>query len=292
MTGSTVHVKNIASSTTETELTNFFSFCGKITAHTLTPESGAPDSPLSATITFNSPSAASTAVLLDGTPLNHVPLQVTAAHSIEEIAGSHLAPTAAIGPDGEIPQEAKPRSTIFAEYLASGYLIGDTALHKGIELDKKHQITPKFAGALTSAFNFVENKLGATQRARAVNEQYHVTEKAWGFTGGLARYFEKALDNPTGQKVRHFYESSEKQILDIHTEAKRLAELKKEKRRSRSGSQEAGFACSCPGITGECSCEPGSCKCEGCSNKMAAAAAAKEPTPAKPAVDEKPPAYA
>ncbi|KAF8250983.1 hypothetical protein K440DRAFT_114712 [Wilcoxina mikolae CBS 423.85] len=232
MTSTVVHVSNISPTTTDTDLTSFFSFCGSIASHTLTPTSASPDAPLSATITFTSPSAASTAILLDGTPLNNSPLHVIAAHSIDEIAGDHLAPSAAIGPDGEIPQEAKPRTAILAEYLAHGYVVGDTALQRSIELDKKHNISSRFASYLTSALHTLESKIHATERAKAADTQYHITEKASSAGQGLARYFERALGTPTGQKVRGFYLSGEKQVLDIHAEARRLAELKKGKRRS------------------------------------------------------------
>jgi hypothetical protein len=45
---------------------------------------------------------------------------------------------------------------------------------------------------------------------------------------GLGSYFEKASNTPTGQKIVKFYEEGTKQVQDIHAEALRLAELKKE----------------------------------------------------------------
>ncbi|KAF8540631.1 hypothetical protein BDD12DRAFT_832711 [Trichophaea hybrida] len=270
MASTVVHVSNISPTTTEADLTSFFSFCGSMTSHTLTPTSAAPDAPLSATITFSSPAAASTAILLDGTALNNSPIHVTAAHSIDEIAGDHLATSAAIGPDGEIPQEAKPRTAILAEYLAHGYAVGDTALQRSIELDKKHNISSRFASYLTGALHTVESKFHATDRAKAADTQYHITEKASNAGQGLARYFEKAFGTPTGQKVRSFYLTGEKQVMDIHTEAKRLADLKKGRRRSR---EVKGTECTCVGeqkANRECKCEPGKCQCcEGCKRMRA-----------------------
>jgi hypothetical protein len=35
------------------------------------------------------------------------------------------------------------------------------------------------------------------------------------------RYFENALDTPTGKKVRTFYDDRKKEALDIHAEARR-----------------------------------------------------------------------
>lgn len=268
----TVHVSNISHNTTESELSSFFSFCGKIVSLTLTPSTADPDASLSATITFERESAAKTACLLDGTPLNSVPLTVNAAHSIDEIAGDHLAPNANIGPDGEIPQEEKPRSAIFAEYLANGYVIGDTALQKGLELDQKHGISSRFAAALTNALTTIDAKTHASDRAKSMEAQYHLTEKAAGAASGLGRYFEKAVGG-TGavQKLRQFYQAGEKQLFDIHAEAKRLAEMKKEKKRqslelgkTADGNPFVGESCQCGGEAGSCSCEPGKCTCQGC----------------------------
>jgi uncharacterized protein (DUF427 family) len=43
---------------------------------------------------------------------------------------------------------------------------------------------------------------------------------------GLSSYFEKALEHPSGQKLVEFYTQTDKQIRDIHNEARRLADLK------------------------------------------------------------------
>ncbi|KAF8053919.1 hypothetical protein FPV67DRAFT_1442950 [Lyophyllum atratum] len=283
MTLATVHVSNIAAGTSERDVSNFFSFCGKINSIKLTPSSGAVDAPLSATITFERESAAKTAVLLDGTPLNNQPLTVSAAHTIDDIAGSHLAPSGDIGPDGEILQENKPRTAVMAEYLAAGYNIGDTVLQKGIDFDKKTSFTTKFASYLTNAFNTIDSKVHVTEKAKAADSQYHITEKAVNATTGLQRYFEHALGTPTGQKVRNFYQTGAEQVLDIHNEAKRLADLKIQKKRQ---SQDLGATadgkpfvapdqttCACGGAAGACGCEVGKCACAGCSKAGAKAEA-------------------
>lgn len=274
MSATTVHVANIAHDITEAEVTNFFSFCGKINHVTLTPTSGSDDADLSATITFDKESAAKTATLLDGTPLKGSPLSVKAAHSIDEIAGSHLAPTADIGPDGEIPQEAKSRSAIFAEYLANGYVLGDSVLQRGIELDKQHGLAAKFASFLTNTLHTIDSKTHASDTARTVDQQYKVSEKATSATTGLTRYFEKALGTGAGQKLRQFYQNSEKQVWDIHSEAKRLADMKIQQKRQNQddGGSDNGKPsadtdkniCTCGGAAVACQCAPGTCACDGC----------------------------
>jgi RNA recognition motif-containing protein len=49
---STVHVSGISSATTDKEVKDFFSFCGKITSISVTPVSGEKDATKSATVTF------------------------------------------------------------------------------------------------------------------------------------------------------------------------------------------------------------------------------------------------
>ncbi|OKL61924.1 hypothetical protein UA08_02608 [Talaromyces atroroseus] len=225
MSGSNVvYVKGIAPSTTEKEVRDFFSFCGKISNLSLTPESGEANAPRSATVTFEKETAAKTALLLDNTQLGPSAVHVEAAHTIDEIAGTKAASAqeARDETQHDIEQEDKPRSRIVAEYLAHGYTISDQAIQRAIALDQKHGISNRFTSALT---NF-DSKYKATDRAKGLDEKYKISDQASHHWRGITSYFEKALDTPTGQKVRDFYLQTDKQVRDIHTEARRLADLK------------------------------------------------------------------
>jgi len=219
-----VHVSNIASSTSEKEVRDFFSFCGKITSLTLTPSSGEADASKSATVTFEKETAAKTALLLDNTQLGPAAVHVEAAHSIDDIAGSHAASASEAKDENQhdIEQEDKPRSRIVAEYLAHGYMISDQAIQQAISLDNKHGFSTRFTNALSS----FDKKLSATDRAKGLDQKYKISDQAASGWRGLNSYFEKALDTPTGQKVRDFYMQTDKQVRDIHSEARRLADLK------------------------------------------------------------------
>ncbi|KAK2797337.1 hypothetical protein FQN50_009232 [Emmonsiellopsis sp. PD_5] len=237
----TVHVADISSKTTEKEVRDFFSFCGKITSLSITPTSNTPDSPQSATVTFEKETAAKTALLLDNTHLGPSSVKVTAAHTIEDIAGSQATTTTATEQhpeNADIDQEDKPRSRIVAEYLAHGYRIGDEAIQRAISLDKKHGFSTKFQSAL----NNFDSKYHATDKARGIDSSYGISDKAVSGWRGLHSYFEKALGTPTGQKVRDFYLQSDKQVRDIHNEAKRLAELKAGKTAEGEGEGAEGAA--------------------------------------------------
>jgi hypothetical protein len=124
--------------------------------------------------------------------------------------------------DQDIEQEDKPRSRIIAEYLAQGYTISDNAIQQAIALDQKHGISQRFTAALQT----FEQKLHAKDKAKELDQNLKLTDKATTGWRGISSYFEKALDTPTGRKVRDFYMQSDKQVRDIHSEARRLADLK------------------------------------------------------------------
>jgi hypothetical protein len=124
----------------------------------------------------------------------------------------------------EITQEEKPRARILAEYLANGYLVADTGLKRAIALDEKHGVTQRFLGTLTA----LDQKIHATDRAKTADQSYGITSRANSLLTGLSSYFEKATATPTGKRIVDFYTTSRREVEDIHNEAKRLADLKKQ----------------------------------------------------------------
>lgn len=256
----TVHVTGISSQTSEKEVRDFFSFCGKITSLSVTPSSGAADATNSASVTFEKETAAKTALLLDNTQLGSSQVHVATASGIDEIAtkAGHTATT-----DSEdFSQEDKPRSRIAAEYLAHGYKLTDSVLQKAIALDNQHGYSNRFTKALAD----FDSKYKATDRAKSVDQSYGVSKTAAGAWNGFNSYFEKALSTPTGQKVRDFYVQGDKQVRDIHNEALRLADLKAGKTQNApetvSGTDKT--VCNCGGSEGVCGCAPGTCGCTNC----------------------------
>ncbi|TFK19991.1 hypothetical protein FA15DRAFT_673897 [Coprinopsis marcescibilis] len=216
-----VTVTGIAPSTSKSQLHDFFTFCGQIASIDYTEKSG------KAIITFAKSSAAKTALMLNGGALEGSTLSVTsdAVHQDEHDTQAHDAST-------PLNQEDKPRAGIAAEILAKGYQLSDQVLAKAIELDKEKGISTKFLNYVHQLDKTVgERALGpdqtvsgkvqstvesAQQQARAVDQQK-------GYLKTFHEYITKALASPLGQKVREFYTSTSKQILDIHEEARRLA---------------------------------------------------------------------
>jgi len=219
MSASTVHVKNISKETSEKEVKDFFSFCGKISSIEITPSGDTQ----SATVSFGKETAAKTALLLDNTQLGATHVQVSSATGSSEDDGSHFTHNADRDSD-EITQEEKPRSRIIAEYLAHGYVIGDQASQRAIDLDQKHGVSSRFLSTLQT----MDQKTQASSKAKSVDQSYGVTQKATSLLSGLTSYYEKAAGTPTGQKLVNFYTQTSKQVQDIHAEARRLADLKKE----------------------------------------------------------------
>lgn len=215
---STVIVKNIASATGDSEVKDFFSFCGKISNLKVTAEGETK----SAEVTFEKETAMKTALLLNNTQLGPNQLSVVSASGAGEDDGTHYTKSAGHDSD-EITQEEKPRARIFAEYLAHGYVVGDAAIERALELDKKHGVTNRFVSTLQG----LDHKYHASDRARATDQSYGISNRANSLFLGLNSYFEKASNTPTGKKIVNFYTEGSRQVNEVHVEARRLAELKK-----------------------------------------------------------------
>lgn len=177
----------------------------------------------SATVTFEKETAAKTALLLDNTQLGATQVKVSSASGSSEDDGSHYTSNETRDSD-DITQEEKPRSRIVAEYLAHGYAIGDVAVQRAIDLDQKHGVSNRFLSTLQN----LDSKYHATDKAKSVDQSYGVTQRTNSLLSGLTSYYEKAVGTPTGQKLANFYTQTSRQVQDIHAEARRLADLKKQ----------------------------------------------------------------
>jgi len=223
----TVQVSDIAQATSEQHLHDFFSFCGKITSIDFNDKS----EPKSATIHFEKPSAAKTALMLNGGTLDGAHLSVTSDQVHPNEPETHQDATK----DG-VDQAYKPRAGIAAEYIAKGYTLSDQILTCAIELDNQHGISKTFLTYFQSIDTTVgqralgpdrtisgkvnEGVSAGLSRARTIDQQQGITKKA-------GDYYAQALATPFGQKVRAFYTTTSKQVVDIHEEARRIAQEQK-----------------------------------------------------------------
>ncbi len=122
------------------------------------------------------------------------------------------------------------RTTIVAEYLSHGYVLGDSALQKSMDFDKQHGLSGVFLTYLQAAgqkAQQLDQQYHVSEKAQQLDQQYKVSDKVQEQTSVLSRYFESALDaTAAGQVIRKFYTGAVHSVLDIHSEARRLADLR------------------------------------------------------------------
>ncbi|RXW22885.1 hypothetical protein EST38_g2999 [Candolleomyces aberdarensis] len=248
-----VDVTGISPSTSQTELSDFFSFCGKIASIDYAEKSG------KATVNFEKASAAKTALMLNGGTLDGSTLTVTSDAPVQD-EPHHDDPSAP--PE----QHDKPRAAIAAEYLAKGYQLSDQVLQRAIEIDHNKGISQKFlsyvqdldktAGARalgpeqTISAKLQETFDQAKTNAKNLDEEKGYSKTFWDVRTisslvasvavihavHLSQYLSQALASPFGQKVKSFYTTTSKQVVDIHEEARRIAaEQKKTEQGAASG---------------------------------------------------------
>ncbi|KIY47696.1 hypothetical protein FISHEDRAFT_74366 [Fistulina hepatica ATCC 64428] len=238
----TVKVSGIDASTTEQQLHEFFSFCGSIKSVERTGSD--------ATIHFEKPTAAKTALMLNGGTLGGSTLSVTS-----EVDHPDVHETDETTP---IQQTDKPRAAIAAEYVAKGYILSDQILQRAIELDKQKGISTRFLNYLqtldknigakaigpdqTVSSKLQEQFQAAKVQARTVDEQQGLSKTATG-------YYEKALASPFGQKVLQFYTTTSKQVFDIHEEARRIQEQHRASQTAAASATEVKEASTAPAPT-------------------------------------------
>ncbi|KAL5520037.1 hypothetical protein ACEPAG_1697 [Sanghuangporus baumii] len=220
-----VKVSNLSPETSEEKLHDFFTFCGKIESIEYKGTDGV------STVYFEKPSAVTTALMLNDGTLDGAKISVKSdeVHPDEDREESQTNGT-------PLTQSDKPRAGIAAEYLAKGYTLSDQILQRAIELDKQKGISQRFL----SYFQQIDTTVGAkalgpdqtvsgklqatltsaTERAREIDQQK-------GFLKSMHDYYSNAISSPFGQKVREFYMNTEKQLKDIHEEARRIADTHK-----------------------------------------------------------------
>uniref|UniRef100_A0A060T925 ARAD1D12188p n=1 Tax=Blastobotrys adeninivorans TaxID=409370 RepID=A0A060T925_BLAAD len=215
-----VKVTGLNASTTQDQVQEFFSFCGRVSGVVISPPQSEKESG-SATVTFEKPAAVKTALLLTDSELAGSKVTISADEKTiaeaEQAAGQETPENATKNGQEDISQEYKPRATILAEYLAQGYVLGDRVIDRGLELDAKHGISSRFTHFLQD----LDSKYKVRDRAEA-------TDRAYGITDKLGRYFDQAIQTPTGSKLHSYYTELVRNVTDVHNEARRLADLKKQ----------------------------------------------------------------
>ncbi|KAI8889706.1 hypothetical protein K501DRAFT_328868 [Backusella circina FSU 941] len=213
-----VLVKNISLETKEETLKEFFLFCGKITQLELKKDED--EKHQIALIQFERDSASKTAVILSNALVDDS--HITVAYFFE---GIPEATERSVESEQETTQETKAKSRIAAEILASGYMLQDHVVAKGLEYDNKYNLTSRFTGFLGSLQSNVkqfDEKYRIWDKAVNIDQKYKIQEKVQSAAQNAQTRAQAALQTPTGQKVQDFAANTLTQIAGVHYEAKKI----------------------------------------------------------------------
>lgn len=269
---STVIVSKVPQTISDQKLHEFFSFCGIVKSINLIEKT---DKLGKYEVQFELEKALNTALLLNEAELDGVPILVeksdsppdysAAAYKNESYSGDNkIQSSAAATGDSkdsdastitgdskydDIAQEEKPKYAIMAQLLASGYTVSDNLIQKSIDVDKEKGYSSKFKNFLTSLDeNYIHsNKPDSTaskgiSKAQSTFGSFAKSFNESGYQKKLYHYYEKASNHPYGVKVHGFYKNLANDVRDVHLEAKRLSELKKEQEAEKKVEKGASTA--------------------------------------------------
>ncbi|CAO3688702.1 unnamed protein product [Umbelopsis ramanniana] len=210
-----VVVSHISAASSEKTILDFFQFCGKIKEFELTKDDD--EKHQVALIYFERESAAKTAVLLSNALIDDSHIAV--APYFESSAPS------ADKDEEETTQEGKPKTKIFAELLAHGYIIQDQVVAKGLEYDKKYAVQTRvtsYLSGLQARAKQLDDKYRIWGKALELDQKYKIQEKAQATFNAAQAKAQEALNTPTGQKVQTLANQTIAQVTAVHHEAKRI----------------------------------------------------------------------
>lgn len=230
----TIEASGIPLSVEDDKLKQFFTYCGQVKSITTTNKG---EKTKTVSVEFASPGAISTALLLNGAELDGQSITVKG----DESAGAGFSSDSKGDHTGEVDigQEDKPKSTIFAEYLAAGYKFNDQMVKKAVDFDKEKGISTRFTNFLKSLdekynihSNTEELKTGAESNISKIHEQANANfdwdKKVEEGKRTLQSYIDAFKKDKYGSKIHDFYKNTAKDAKDVHEEALRLAGLDKQ----------------------------------------------------------------
>jgi len=221
-----VFVSNIGPNAGENTIAEFFSFCGRIEALSLTT---LPDGTKQAVVVFDSPKAARTALILHNSLIYERTISVLPANAQPQVE----IPTPSETPNPHIEKANKsplPENAThaIASMLAAGYKLSQNALEQAKALDEKTGLSEKISSTAKQAVEKVkgkvdeiDEKLGISvkvqtvkdtiqQTATGVDEKLGLTNKAkivaTTFTG-IAHTIGEVFDT-VADKTKAFVESN------------------------------------------------------------------------------------
>jgi len=187
-----VFVTNISPNATEKTVSDFFSFCGRITRLTLrSVEGGAQE----AAVVFETDSAAKTALLLTNALIVDRPITVVPYFPKSDEPGAQanaeVVPVAITERQHAVPDSERTKTSVIASLVAAGYVLGSDTIQKARDVDEKHMISLQLkvgaeqikakANEIDKTLHISETataiKTGVVEKAKEVDEKLHITEK-------------------------------------------------------------------------------------------------------------------
>lgn len=228
-----VYVTNISPNANEKTVSDFFSFCGKITKLYLKKEETQQTS--SAVVQFATESAAKTALLLTNAlivdrPITVVPYspgapkdattgkeqQTPPSSPLPSDLGAPVAPEQITERDfGGVSDDERSKTSVIASMLAAGYVLGTDVLGKAKDYDDKHMISLQAkvvveqikvkAHEIDKQYGISEKvtatKAAVVEKAKKLDEEYKISEKATQAANSVkttvAQTVEKVQENAT-----------------------------------------------------------------------------------------------
>lgn len=187
-----VFVTNISPNATEKTVSDFFSFCGRITRLTLR---GSTEGSQEAIVIFESDSAAKTALLLTNALIVDRPITVVPYFPVagDEAQGVTVEAGQAVITERTqlVPDSERTKTSVVASMLAAGYVLGSDTIQKARDLDDKHMISLQLkvgAEQIKAKANEIDRQLhisetataikaGVVEKAKEVDEKLHLSEK-------------------------------------------------------------------------------------------------------------------
>jgi RNA recognition motif-containing protein len=222
-----VIVTDISDKASEKTVKDFFLFCGKIKEFELIKEESS-DKQI-AYVTFERDTAAKTALMLTNAVIGDSQITVKSA---DDASGG-----CDDSSDDSLGQEDKPKAAIFAEILAAGYSLQDAIIEKGIEFDAKYGVSGVFKQYLAHIQANLKNldqkyqvTEAVTTRATDLNNKYSVYDNAKYVIDQAHDKVNKYLETPTGKKIVEYLFCTQKQVSDVQSLARKIANEKKSDR--------------------------------------------------------------
>ncbi|KAJ1853034.1 Protein vip1 [Coemansia sp. RSA 2703] len=218
-------VDNIALSATETNVRDFFAFCGPIESLELKKQESGTQSAL---LKFGNVEAAKTSLLLSNALINYEPINVSPLFpqtsqatppSTSHSASSDSSASRQAHPSESAANtnyEGKPALYVVHELLAAGYLVGEHVVNRASEFDSKYRVTDRTHEQARS----LDNQYKFSNYLQQWDEKFNITKRA-------KDAYTKVQSHPVGQKVLFTVNEAYQSALQLSNDAREIAERKR-----------------------------------------------------------------